>query len=95
VIKVPKPPDLIPAKQMAEVLADIHIADASLSFRELPTDSTGQYYADYYQAIFEKHEISREQYLSSLNYYLKKPELLEDIYEDVNEILSTKRGIDM
>jgi hypothetical protein len=95
VIRVKKPKNLISQDEIAEVLADIHIAEASIQLENSEDDSIRQTYINYYNAVFEKHNISREAFTASMDYYFKNPEKLEIIYDNVTEILSTKRGVKM
>jgi hypothetical protein len=87
-----RPANLINQTQMAEIIADLHIAEASLIIDPSHSDSVNQYTTDYYYAVFQKHKVSRARYDSSLNYYIRNPEYFERVYEIVNEILSTKKG---
>jgi len=80
---------------MAEVLADIHIAEASLLLLNSEDDSIRQTYTNYYYAVFEKHKITKDAFVESMDYYFKNPEKLQTIYDNVTEILSTKRGVKM
>ena len=95
VIRTPKPKNLISQSEMAEVLADVHIAEANIQMANSEDDSLHQTYTNYYNAVFEKHHISREAFIQSMGYYIKNPELLQNIYDNVTEILSTKRGVKM
>ena len=95
VIRTPKPKNLISQSVMAEVLADVHIAEANIQISNSEDDSIHQTYSNYYNAVFEKHHISRETFIQSMDYYFKNPELLQNIYDNVTEILSTKRGVKM
>lgn len=90
-----KPNNLISQAVMAEVLADIHIAEASIQMENSEDDSIRQTYVNYYYAVFEKHNISKEAFVASMDYYIKNPETLQLIYDNVSEILSTKRGVKM
>ena len=95
VIKTPKPKNLLSQAVMAEVLADIHIAEASIQMVNSEDDSIHQTYINYYNAVFEKNQISRDDFKQSMAYYIKNPVLLQSIYDNVTEILSTKRGVKM
>ena len=95
VIRPPKPKNLISESVMAEVLADVHIAEANIQMANSEDDSIHQTYINYYNAVFEKHKISSEAFIQSMDYYIKNPVLLQNIYDDVTEILSTKRGVKM
>jgi hypothetical protein len=95
VIRSPVPKHLLSETQLAGVLADIHIAEANIQLANSEDDSIKQTYVNYYNAVFENHHITREEFIQSMNYYIKNPELLQKIYEEVTEILSTKRGVKM
>ncbi len=83
---------LVPHEKMAEFLADAQIAEAELNVNKVFGDSNIQKSVDYYNYLFEKHQISKDDFVKSINYYLKHPDELEKIYEKVNEILSTQEG---
>jgi len=95
VLRTKKPKNLISQGTMAEVLADIHIAEASIQIENSEDDTIRQTYINYYYAVFEKHNISKDAFVESMDYYFKNPEKLQVIYDNVNEILSTKRGVKM
>lgn len=95
ILRTKKPKNLISQGIMAEVLADIHIAEASIQIENSEDDSIRQTYTNYYYAVFEKHNISKEAFVESMEYYIKNPEKLQLIYDNVTEILSTKRGVKM
>jgi hypothetical protein len=83
---------IINISKFAEILADIHIADAQVSFLNKPVDSGRQYIADYYHVIFLKYHITKEEFTYSMDYYMHNPDKMDKVYESVNEILSTKKG---
>jgi hypothetical protein len=95
VIRTPEPKNLISENVMAEVLADIHIAEADIQLANSEDDSIHQTYINYYYAVFENHHITKDAFIQSMGYYIKNPELLQNIYDNVAEILSTKRGVKM
>jgi hypothetical protein len=78
--------------KFAEILADIHIADAAVMFMNKHQDTNRQYIADYYHVIFVKYHVTREDFLISMDYYTRNPDKFDQIYESVNEILNTKKG---
>ena len=49
VIKTPKPKHLLSQSKMAEVLADIHIAEANIQMANSEDDSIRQTYTNYYR----------------------------------------------
>lgn len=83
---------LIGKKEMALLLADIHIAEASAS-NDIPRgDSLDQVIINYYYYLLEKHKISKTDFIGSWHYYQQHPEKLKPVYDEVTEILSIKRG---
>ena len=79
---------LIPEKKMVPLLVDMHIADAmgldyTLGRKQLRIDST-----DLYGWIFEKHDVTKMQFDSTISYYTKRPDRLNKIYEKVISSLS-------
>ena len=101
------PADVLPKEKMAEVLTDIHIAEAvgqnartpsfsgEANLKTLP-DSASAVPIDIgisFQKIFEKNKITKEQYEKSLSFYIDHPELLNEVYEKVlNELSKMQAG---
>jgi hypothetical protein len=75
--------DLIPPETLVPVLIDMHITYAlqtTSEFRQLAryVDSV-----DTYGYIYDKHNISREMFDSTLVWYSRHPKLFTDIYDEV------------
>lgn len=89
----PENPEIvILADSMAIILADVHLADATLSVMM----NRRQKYNDidsYYNSVIKKHNISRARLDSSISYYSSRGDEFEKIYEDVMFILSEKEGL--
>jgi hypothetical protein len=81
--------DLIPRKELTSILADIYIADGLLTLPKIrsqysPADSLSPY-----NDIFEKHGYTREEMDRTMKYYfVKKPAVLIEIYDQVLGTLS-------
>ena len=75
---------------MAEVLTDLHITEAQASVKTLPdsvsTEKSG------FQKIFEKNNITKEQYEKSISFYIEHPELFGEVYDNVLNELSKMQG---
>lgn len=84
------PVDVLPKEKMAQVLTDIHLAEAETNLKILPDSASTILMAIgiRLQKIFEKHEITKAQYEKSLSFYIDHPELLNQIYEKVLNALS-------
>lgn len=80
------PKGLIPKEKMADVLTDIHIAEArvsTLSLRSL--DSSIMVFNRLEQQIWKKHAIDTSMYRASYNYYVGRPDDLNTIYKIVSQ----------
>ena len=75
---------------MAQVIADIHLAEAEVNIHMLPDSSSDKKLS--FQKIFEKHAITKQQYEKSLSFYVNRPEMLDEIYESVLNELSKMQG---
>lgn len=84
------PGGIISKETMAKVLADIHIAE-SMAANEGKNDSAKMNINALYQVIFKKYNITREEYEKSMEFYMKYPDILAEIYENVTEILNTRK----
>ena len=83
-----KPKDLIPWDTMVVVLADGCITESALFFA--PRQYDKQILSRYaYQELFERHHITREQYVNSMGYYFSNEEsgkkMLDEVELKVNE----------
>lgn len=85
-----KNPDekIIGREKFALVLADMHMADATLAVAGLNVSKDTTEIELYYQAIFAKHGVTQKQIDNSFKHYAKKPRNLEKIYDEVSENLA-------
>lgn len=74
---------IIPKKKMVPLLVDIHIADEIGTARYLNDPETLLDSASLYGWVFDKHEITKASFDSSMLYYASKPDVLNDIYGKV------------
>ncbi len=67
--------------EMVAVLLDVHIAEAAMKI----VDSSAKRIEkqEYYNSVFEKYNITKEQFDKSLDWYAHHPKLLFLIYDDV------------
>lgn len=85
------PSDVLPKEKMAEVLTDIHLAEAKVNLKTLPDSASTEKLS--FQKKFEKHKITKEQYEKSISFYIDHPELLNEVYEKVlNELSKMQAG---
>jgi hypothetical protein len=80
-----KPSGTLSEEQMTEVLVDIHLAEATLRIandsiaRKNDTADLRERFAQ----VFRKHDVTPDEFNSSLNYYLEHVEILQNIYNEV------------
>lgn len=86
------PETVLPRAQFVQVLADVYTVEASLLVRAMPSDSSKNYAAAYYQLVFKKNNVSEEQFRESLDYYMKDPKTMDEIYKEVITELSKKEA---
>jgi hypothetical protein len=85
-----KPSGMLSENEMADVLVDIHLTEATLRLgndsiaRILDTTALRTRFAQ----VFKKHDVTPDQFNKSLNYYLVHIEELDKIYVEVISRLS-------
>ena len=82
------PPDVIPEKQMIEVMTDVHLAEATKNLPLLPQDTSTHAISEYYNFIFNKYHITKDKFQKKFDFYKSNPELMEEVYSEVLSRLS-------
>jgi hypothetical protein len=84
-----RPDDILSRSEMKSFLTDLHLLEGVfLSDVTISEDDK----ILYYQALFQKHGISKAQFDSSLVYYTRNPKVFERIYTGVNKNLEGLRA---
>jgi len=83
------PSRIIPKDKMVDVLVDIHLAEAAADNHGFTKLEINLIMASKYDTVFQKHEITYEQFTSSYSYYMNHPDELSDIYSEVVNKLTT------
>lgn len=80
------PADLIEEKEMASVIADISLSEATFNSQPLAE------FNDTLKRInvLREHNISTERFLSSFKYYTENPDKLKNVYAEVCTMLEDK-----
>jgi hypothetical protein len=80
------PDDVIPRKDMEEILSEFYLADAVIETLNSSRSDTRENPDSMrvYQPIIEKHGYSKEMFLSSLDYYLHHSDELSKIFHNVH-----------
>ncbi len=86
-----RPDDLIPAEKMADILTDIHIAEARISSLGLHSlDSSLRAYDSLQLDIWRHNKIDSSRYAKSYAYYTSNPAILADLYVQVDSNLAKR-----
>lgn len=89
-IQTEKPSDLIPYKQMIDITTQAYIIESMIYF--LPPDSNKATISrSMYYNMFEENKISKDQYVSSINYYLAEKKSAEKFLRAVQDKISIQR----
>jgi hypothetical protein len=83
------PPGILSQKEMIPILVDIHIAHSAA---ELFKSDTSLTMSDYMSYILSIHHVEKAVYDSSITFYTRHPEIMQDIYDEVINELSKKQG---
>ena len=85
-----RPSYIIPDDSLAAVLAEIHQMGAVYQHRVVRKGRMQPYASRDLQLVLDSFGVSRDRIDSSLNYYKRNPEMLEKIYDESLNILSTR-----
>lgn len=84
--------NVLSEKKMALIIRDIHLADGVLNthrFSQNRFENVDSLYI--YKQVFEKNEVTRDEFVTSIQYYSKYPRQLDDIYTMVVNDLSAQQ----
>lgn len=84
------PDTILPQQKMVDIIADMHLAEAIVVANPHGGDTNTQKVIDYYGFIYKKHNVSKENFKTSYDYYIHHPVLLDSVYSDVITKLSDK-----
>jgi hypothetical protein len=83
------PDDVIPRDTMIVVLAEIHLAEATIQVLNVElNDSTKKAAVGLYRHIFSKHKITQANFKKSFDFYRNEPTYLHAMYDEVITRLS-------
>jgi hypothetical protein len=79
---------ILSVDKMVELMVDIQLADAAADWQGKTANEKKKKTEEYYSAVLQKHQLSREDFETSLDFYLLHPEEFEEIYKNVITELS-------
>jgi len=77
------PENILTPSKMTDVLVDVNILEASLGLNVIQPNDTLLKDTSLFYNVFENNQITNKQYDESMDYYMKHPELLNEIYDSV------------
>ena len=84
--------DILPEEKLADVIADMHLADAILN-RESTRFGQKDSLHSYYNTLYAQHNISRKQFYQTMQHYMKNPAEFDKIYSQVLNKLRDKQAL--
>ncbi|RIV22522.1 DUF4296 domain-containing protein [Fibrisoma montanum] len=86
-----RPKNLIPQERMAEILTEVHLAEARVGRLGITTtDSSNIVYRRLEKGILKKYQVDTSAYTRSYVYYSSHPDKMEAIYKQVVDNLKEK-----
>lgn len=85
----PKPADLIKKSTLSEVLFGVYTIESALYYKSQKGINLSLYTTAYYNALFDKHKITKKQFTESLSYYIENDSEVSTIYQNVINKLMT------
>lgn len=79
---------VLPEEKMISVLVDLHMAESEKQLAGSDFADTSRTDTISFYKIFTKNKITKQEYDSSMQYYSKRPEMLDAIYDEVINELS-------
>lgn len=83
-----KLPDLLSEEQMVSILIDVHVLEGKIDKLSIKRDSASLIFNTFEREIFKEHNVSKEKYIESYEYYLEDVASMNDIYEIVVDSLN-------
>lgn len=85
-----KPEGLIPRSTMVEIIAECYMIEGTIE-----TAPEGQNRADltrsYYKDLFKRYNITKEQFVNSVNYYVSEESSAKKLLSDASDLVMKKR----
>lgn len=82
------PSGIIKKETMINIMVDVNLIEATLRVKQSLYNKDSSYVKDYYDLVFKKYNITKEQFNNSLKYYSKHPDKFGEIYDEVINKLS-------
>jgi hypothetical protein len=81
------PENVLPQQKMVEILYDMHLLEGARSGTMILGDTNSL--PDYYSRVYQKHQVSEQQFKESFYWYTLHPNELKLVYDDLIIELTT------
>ncbi len=75
--------NIIPPEKMKDLLVEIHIIEAEMGYENIPADTLKEVMMAIYAKIFDKYEITTDDFRESFKHYTENSVIMDKIYTDV------------
>jgi len=90
---IKKPTILVQKSTITEVLIGAYIIESSLYYKNQKGINLGLYSTVYYNALFDKHKITKKQFCESLTYYIETDNDVSTMFLNViNKLMTMQNG---
>lgn len=84
------PAELYGQEQMAAIMKDIYLLEFKITELRVRADSAAAVFEKYQREYFEQNNLDTGTYRASYEFYLSRPDLLEQVYAIIADSLSLK-----
>jgi hypothetical protein len=84
------PAGILSQEKMTMVLADVHLAESAVSTHEWNRDTSLFVYRELEKQVFEKHGISKADFLKSYQWYSEHVKAYKELYVQVVDSMNAK-----
>lgn len=78
---------------LATILADLYYMEATLNQSRDYVRGNEEQMIKYYKYVFNKHNITKQEYDTAFSWYTEHPELLSEVYDKVISILNERESV--
>ena len=87
------PPGILSEMEFASILKEVHLAESTFELnKNKGLEDAKNTFSNNYQLIYKKYDVSASTFNKSLDYYVKHPKILEEIYSAVLKQLTDERS---
>ena len=88
--KIPK--DFPDKKEFAQILADVHYTEATINQVRSGRRGADSLANSYYRFALEKHNLTKEKFDTVVNWYLSRPEIYQEVYDEAIGLLTEREA---